>query len=233
VSRSGGVPQNSELKSFGPGLRIPRRPVLRATGEIFETDFEANGKSSLGWKFIGKMFDNCALFEGETGMIVLNIRLAARKILFEQIRQNVHSDEQQWLLAPIDIQTSANEADAIDSLMDFFAKKNIEIYQSGKDHYRISSIPAWLSQNQVENFVRGVVQASLECDPDSGTGSVEENFAKIAAQHAKYEQYVTADEICGLAVELLKCERSSLGPNGEVTFFEIPKCDFLKRFPFL
>jgi DNA mismatch repair protein MutL len=188
---------------------VLRRPILRDSGEIFE----AESKKALDWKFVGKIFDNCALFESETGMIVFNIRLAVRKILFEQFRRNAYQNEQQGLLIPIDIQANSSEAHAIDALADFFAKKNIEIYQFGKNHYRISSIPAWLSLNQVENFIRDIIRTSADYNFSENTESVDENFSRIAAQHAKYEQYTTADAIGELAEELLKCERVSRGTN--------------------
>jgi DNA mismatch repair protein MutL len=230
TDRSGNAhAQNSGYRAPEPMSQISRRPILHSTEEIFEK----NSKNSLNWKFIGKIFDNCVLFESETGMVVFNVRLAARKVLFEQFRRNACHDEQQGLLIPIHIQTSAPEAHTIDALAHFFAKKNIEIYQFDKNHYRISSIPAWLSLNQVENFVRDIIQASTEYDFDKNIESVDENFSKIAAKHAKYEQYATADDVCNLARELLECEQISRGTDGETPFFEIPKCDFLKRFSFL
>jgi DNA mismatch repair protein MutL len=205
------------------------KPIFHSTGEIFDTR-PSNG---LEWKFIGKIFDNSALFETATGLVVFNIRLAVRKILFEQLRQNTQEIERQGLLIPIDIFTNDFESHAIDMLADFFAKKNIEIYQFGKNHYRVSSIPAWLSPNQVETFVRDVVQSSAEYDFSEDAKSVDEKFSKIASQYAKYEHYTTGDDIIDLASSLLKCENFSRGPSGEAPFFEIPKCDFLKRFPFL
>jgi DNA mismatch repair protein MutL len=227
------VPQHLETNRSGnqhfSEPHVLRKPILRSTGEFFR---ETSG-DTLAWKFVGKIFNNCALFESETGMIVFNIRLAVRKILFEQFKRHAYGDECQGLLIPVDIVTNDTETHTIDTLVDFFAKKNIEIYQFGKNHYRVSSIPAWLSLNQVENFIRDIVQASVECDFNSNAESVDEIFSKIAAQHAKYEQYATGSDISGLASELLKCEQISRGTNGATPFFEIPKCDFLKRFPFL
>ncbi|MDR1255424.1 MAG: DNA mismatch repair endonuclease MutL [Puniceicoccales bacterium] len=206
-----------------------QRTILGRT----ENFFDEKPRGELGWKFIGKVFDNCALFESATGLIVLNIRLAVRKILFEQLRQNKQENERQGLLLPIDILTDDSEAITVNSLADFLGRKNIEIYQFGKNHYRVSSIPPWLSLNQVEAFIRDMIQASTEYDFKENSGIGEEKFSKIASQHARYEQYATGDDIGTLARELLKCENFSRGPDGETPLFEIAKCDFLKRFPFL
>jgi DNA mismatch repair protein MutL len=208
---------------------VARRPIFRGTWEIFN---EKSG-DDLNWKFIGKIFHNCAIFESSTGMIIFNVRLAARKILFEQLKRNAQPSGQQILLIPIDIPSSDTESNAIGALADFFAKKNVEIYQFGKNHHRISSIPTWLSSNQVEIFVRDVVKSSSECDFNGDAQSGDEKFSKIASQYAKYEQYETGDDVINLACELLKCENFSRGPSGETPFFEMPKCDFLRRFPFL
>jgi DNA mismatch repair ATPase MutL len=208
---------------------ITPRPILHHTGEIFNRErFDRHG-----WKFVGKIFDNCSLFESETGIVVLNLRVAVRKILFERLRHNPESKEQQSLLIPIDIATTDAESRSIGALSNFLMKKNVEIYQFGKNCYRISSIPTWLSPNQVESFVRAILRASVECNFDETVDSVDENFAKIASQHARCEQYTTGDDISALVDKLLQCDNSQRGPSGEATFFEIPKCDFLKRFPFL
>ncbi|MDR2720787.1 MAG: DNA mismatch repair endonuclease MutL [Puniceicoccales bacterium] len=206
-----------------------QRPILRNTREIFSERFV----NDLAWKFIGKMFDNCAIFESPTGMIVFNIRLATRRILFEQIKQNAQPSGQQGLFIPIDIFTNDFESNVINTLAVFFAKKNVEIYQFGKNHHRVSSIPTWLSHNQTETFVRDVVQSLAELDFNEATPSVDEKFSKIASKYARYEQYETGDDIIDLARKLLKCDNFLHGSNGETPFFEMPKCDFLKRFPFL
>ncbi|MDR0679856.1 MAG: DNA mismatch repair endonuclease MutL [Puniceicoccales bacterium] len=215
----------------GHHARLPavaQKSIFHSSVEIFPKP-----RDELGWRFIGKIFDNCALFESATGMVVFNIRLAVRKILFEQLKQNKQGSEQQGLLIPIDVLASDSESEAIDALTVFFEKKSIDIYQFGKNHYRVSSIPAWLSPSQVENFIRDVVQSSSEYDFNEKTTSTEESFFKIASRHAKYEHYTTGDSITALANELLKCENFSRGPDGETPFFEIARCDFLKRFPFL
>jgi DNA mismatch repair protein MutL len=207
---------------------VTQKPIFYSSDEIFPEP-----RDELGWRFIGKIFDNCALFESATGMVVFNIRLAVRKILFEQLKRNKQGSEQQGLLIPIDVPASDSESEIIDALAGFFERKSVDIYQFGKNHYRVSSIPAWLSSNQVENFIRDVVQSSSEYDFNEKTTSTEENFFKIASRHAKYEHYITGDSITALANELLKCENFSRGPDGETPFFEIAKCDVLKRFPFL
>lgn len=208
---------------------MPRKSILRNSREIFS----ATPGDDLAWKFIGKMFDNCAIFESSTGMIVFNVRLAVRKIVFERLRQNAQSAGQQGLLIPIDVFTSDFESNTMDTLAAFLAKKNMEIYQFGKNHYRISSIPTWLSSNQAEIFVRDVIQSLAELDFSGNAPFADEKFSKIASKYARYEQYETGNDITNLARELLKCENFLRGPGGETPFFEMPKCDFLKRFPFL
>jgi DNA mismatch repair ATPase MutL len=112
-------------------------------------------------------------------------------------------------------------------------QKNIEIYQFGKNHYRVSSTPSWLSLNQVETFVREVIQSSAECDFNEDIKSADEKFSKIASRYARYEHYTTGDDITNLASSLLKCENFSRGPDGETPFSKYSKAIFLKRFLFL
>lgn len=220
---------SSSAYSAARSQSVNNKQIFHNTGSL---SLKTNDIDDLNienrWRLVGKVFENCAIFENESGLIVLNMRLATIKILYEKLRKNAQSKNIQTLLFPIDFSTNAVEAEKLDKVLDFLDKKGLEIYRFGRNQYRISGVPEWLSGMEAEKMTKEVAAAyshDEKIDIDDN-----KKFAGLAAKYAKYEPPSTEPEMQALLSELLACENCTIGPNGYSTFFELPKCDFVKRF---
>ncbi|MDE6431828.1 MAG: hypothetical protein K2L13_00315 [Opitutales bacterium] len=79
-------------------------------------------------------------------------------------------------------------------------------------------------------MVKDLISSHTEHEITSDSEISRKEFAGTASKYARYEPINTVSEIQSLLNELLMCENCALSPNGYSTFFEIPKCDFIKRF---
>ncbi len=209
---------------------VGNKQIFSETQNFLSKDNATKNNNDLfSWKFVGKIFDNCAIFESQSGAIVVNLKLATMKIAYEKLKTNTQSNNIQNLLFPIDINVNTEEKQTLVKFSQFFISKGIEIYQFGESQYRISGIPEWLSFLEAENMIRDILSSNIQQEFKTIELN-DQKFAKIASKYIKYEPIENKDEIIRLVQELLKCENCSTSPNGRSTFFEFPKHDFTKRF---
>ncbi len=220
----------TKLSPSLPKSNIQNKQIFHETRDWVSQLDSGKHINTDDWKFIGNIFENCAIFENISGMIILNLKLAITKIIYEKLKTDTQSKNVQALLFPISFTTSFEESQVLDKLVDFLLLKGIEIYQSGKNQYRITGIPEWINNTDVENMIQELISAATQYDFTKNTDINKKQFASLASKYAKYKHKTTEKEIQDLLYELLLCENCSLCPNGYSTFFELPKCDFIKRF---
>lgn len=225
---------SDQVPNFSPRLvqntpTVRNKQIFQSTKELLPRYENLDPQNEATWKFIGKIFENCAIFENESGMIVLNMRLATIKILYEKLKKGTQSKTVQSLLFPIDFVLLPEESEALDDMLEMLGKEGLEVYAFGKNQYRIAGIPEWLSSVDAEKMIKDLLAANVQYDSINNE-STRREFAGLASKYARYESPKSAEEIQSLLNELLVCETCTVSPNGYSTFFEIPKCDFIKRF---
>lgn len=191
------------------------------TDEIFPVDEKK-------WRFIGVVYDNCALFESDKGLILFNANLAVRRIVYENILSNADVSSQKLLL-PIDVRIEKNEVESLDSLLPEIEKFGVQMYQSGECLYRINEIPQWLNIGSAGMLVRDMLEKFSEI-MRSNSNDFHKNCALRASYWASAEKYTTEYDIETLMAKLSKCENSLTCPRGFQIFYEIPFSELKKRF---
>ena len=187
--------------------------------------FSVNDKK---WSFVGVVYDNCALFESNNGLILFNANLAVRRIVYENILINTEVSSQKLLL-PINVKIETNEVEALDSLLPELENFGVKMYQSGECLYRINEIPQWIDIGSAEMFVRDMLEQFGEVIKSNGN-DFHKNCALKASYWASSENYTTELDIEKLIAKLSKCENSLTCPRGFQIFYEIPFSDLKKRF---
>ncbi|MDE6432520.1 MAG: DNA mismatch repair endonuclease MutL, partial [Opitutales bacterium] len=156
-------PTYSKQTTVGPitsPQTIHHKQIFHDTKNFFQEPSQVS--PSAHWKLIGTLFQDCAIFERDSGMVILNMKLATIKIVYEKLRKNTQSKNTQTLLFPIDFDVSAEEAEILDKISKFLAKEGLEIYTFGKNQYRIAGITEWLSVTDAEKMVKDLISSHTE-----------------------------------------------------------------------
>jgi DNA mismatch repair protein MutL len=183
-----------------------------------------------GWRFIGTISSEIALFECATGLILFNIRLALRRVTYEKITSCGGVLSKQQLLIPLEISVPCSDEERIGHLLPIFAKYGFSIYPFGKCDYKLDAIPPWLSYADGELIAREFVSDCGEFAKNLKLGNVDEMVAKRVATTVNPESYRTQTAIEGLCDELLGCRNPLLCPLGNAIYFEFPFCEINGRF---
>jgi DNA mismatch repair protein MutL len=178
------------------------------------------------WRFIGTTFGEVALFECATGIIVFNVRLAARRVAYERLLGEDCAKNSQRLLMPIEISVSHGEVERVDRFLPILSRYGFSMYSFGKCDYKIDAIPPWLSYGEAEVAILELI-ASGERTKHLDAG---EALARGIALSVNSEKYKTQSDIEELRDHLLNCKNPLLSPDGNAVYFEIPLADIDRRF---
>jgi DNA mismatch repair ATPase MutL len=198
-----------------------------------QSEFAASGlqkPNGNGWNFIGLIQGGIALFEGETGIIVFNIKLAAGRITYEKLLRQNGSNVGQQLLIPIEFSLSPEEDERLQRLLSTFDGHGFSIYSFGQRSYKVDAIRECLSYEEAELAIMKVIETKDFFRKTSKISEIEEIFARHTSEVVNAGKYATKDNVEHLRDELLLCNNPMLCPSGNAIFFEIPFCDITRRF---
>jgi len=189
---------------------------------------------ALGWRLVGLVHGNYAVFETPAGLVLLDRRAALERIWFERLRGQ--SDQGavpvQRLLLPIPL-----ELDPIASalLMDHAAalgRQGFGLAEFGRHFFRIEAVPAWMEPSEAEPFLRDVLGALREGRLDAkDTERGGEGLTRLAAAKAvRLGANPSAAELEALARDLFATRAPHTSPSGRATFFELGHGELARRF---
>ncbi len=197
---------------------------------------EAANPSSLdrSWQFVGWAQGELALFDTESGIVLLDARAAQRRICYERvlIAYGNQSVQSQALLLPIPL-----ELDPVSSVV---LSDNIELLETygfiaspfGRNFFRIESVPTWLPEGAAGTYVSDLVDLLRRGDlSDKNKNANEDLLAKHASRRVVNGTPIPGDdEIPSLLDELFKTKNPLADPDGRPTFIEIPRSELNRRF---
>ena len=122
--------------------------------------------------------------------------------------------------------------ETLKSKLEQLNKWGFQIEVFGRNIYRIESIPAWLSTNQAEQFLRDYVDQVRLRGGSSQQGSADlETLAELAVRDSyRRNDSLTELSVQQLATELLTCESPHTSPTGKATFSKIDWSEWGRRF---
>ena len=177
--------------------------------------------AGLEYQYLGRLHSHYALFQTHVGLIILNLRAAQQRILFEQLQ--VEKQPIQQLLIPIAFELEPLAAVTLQENLLFLQKQGFELEEFGRNFYRLHAHPSWLAENKAEDFLIDLI-ACIQ-DGEINLRHVElarEAFAKLAARRVASFHGDLADEVIEhLFSALMECQQPMLTPNGKKTFLEM------------
>ncbi|MEO0794341.1 MAG: DNA mismatch repair endonuclease MutL [Verrucomicrobiota bacterium] len=185
-------------------------------------------------RLIGRLKIDYALFETESGLMVLRLRAAHERVQFERIVEHFKAQKiaQQQLLFPVPMEFDPRSSAALQEQLEWIQSHGFSVEEFGRNFYRMEAHPDWLPEGQAERFFRDLVDRLREGDIDPSQVSLaHEQLAKLAATRAVR----MADDLPDRAVEelaeqLFSCDHPLACPNGRPTIIELSANDLRKRF---
>jgi DNA mismatch repair ATPase MutL len=228
----GGERNNRDIFSrdvFKPQEMVKPQKMVIAEQEMFGPNFVEEG-NGCEWRFVGKVFDEIALFEAEKGIIIFNIKLAANRVLYEKIIFHRGEVDSQMLLMPIEISLLEEEMERLEYFLPIFLKHGFSIYSFGKRDYKVDAIPNWLSYQNAEMLLRNLIVGEEILEKSASETDLEETFARQISQLVNLANYREREDIENLRDKLLASSNPYLCPRGNAIYFELPMVDINLRF---
>lgn len=194
---------------------------------------EAAPAPRVEWRPAGRLPGSLALFATDAGLVVLDLRAAHERIVYERVMRRFAEKRavSQQLLLPPALEFEPLAGAALKDRLNFFAEAGFELEEFGRHLFRLNAVPDWLNESEAERFVRDLVAALARRDGDWRTDTLAHDaLAKLAASRAlRADDRVSDEEIRGMLKELFACRQPAVCPKGRRVFFELPKAEIDRR----
>lgn len=210
-----------------PSIRsFPSLPERTQNDELDAAQRERIAHVRAGsWRFCGILKGRMGLFESADGLILLNPRAARERVLYEEIQRLLGGVKmpRQALLIPAMLELSPLDAGVLSDQIEFFAGLGFEIEPFGRHVFRLREVPTWLTSEQPERFIEGLLQKIRErgMRPEELEGA-RGHVARLAAmREARGFLPESQADWESLSAKLLACEVPLLDARGRPTFIEM------------
>lgn len=252
LSRRASVAAKSKASPAEPKRRLVQsaevaKPIAKAEPKARIESAEANPRPEVApvetqpqepeaknWTYLGWAQGEFATFDTGAGVVLLNIRAAQQRILYEQMIKDFASSSvrcQKLLLAqPVELDPLSSAV--LEESLDFFTRLGFEIAPFGRNFFRIEGTPTWLEDVEAEEFVKETIallrQGNVAEDKE---GVAIEMIAKRAtAKLRRPKEEPKSSEIDGLLEKLFACDKPLTDPEGRPSLIEISSGEIDKRF---
>ena len=191
-----------------------------------------SGRPALSFKLLGMLGQNHLLAESSGGLIVVNIRAAMQRIVFERMLANLDSGKpaQQPLLLPITVNLAPDEARIMSRELAHFNALGYSVDPFGAGTFLVTAVPAGISDNDIVNMIRDVITDLHRETVTTRNSAI--HLAQAAARHAvrPLRSAPTPQEQQALIHDLTHCRMPYTDPAGLPTMVHITYSELNKRF---
>lgn len=223
----------SSIHSIDTSLS-PSRPAGTTAPEHGFTPPVARSGYGRGWRWLGNALDGYCVFETASGLVLLDPRAAAERILLERLEKSFATGpvEGQHLLFPIAVEFEPILSAVLVEHRSLLASIGFDITDFGRDFYRIEAVPPWMEPAHAEAFVREFTELAREGRiPIGRPGVAREALAKLAATKAAVTSVpASSDQASRLVSELFQCAQPLVDASGRPTLIEFTPGEIARRF---
>jgi DNA mismatch repair protein MutL len=183
---------------------------------------------------LGQFRDTFIIAIDDEGVAIIDQHVAHERVLFEQVMERLTRGrlESQRLLAPILLELSAGQRQALTQHAATLERFGMEIEDFGGGSLRLSAVPAVLEPRDCEAAIRALAEDLEGLDRGSG---VEEGLRRIAATMAchaavKANYPLTPEKMRYILEELRRTAYSSVCPHGRPVVLRLTRREIEKNF---
>ena len=187
----------------------------------------------LKGRVLGQYRLSYILVDTPAGLRIIDQHVAHERVLYDRYWQRIANGTpvSQQLLSPILYESGAAETAVLESHLDELRAIGFDIERFSGKTFAISALPSELVRNDLEAFLKKVVDASLE-DKGSHVNHVRERIcASLACQAAiKVHRPLGGEEMARLTAELLESSNPFACPHGRPIIVDIKHLDIERHF---
>jgi len=215
-------------------ISVPPVPTLPITGEG-STRPSATPPSTLklGWRLLGRLRGDRAVFETPSGMVLLDLGSAHQRVLYEKILSQFTASVPvtQPLLLPLALELEPLPAAALREREALLQLAGFSFEPFGRNFWRVLSIPLWVEPGEAEAFLRDLLAEMSRHEGDfSKAHLAADALAKLAIRRSRYRtDNLSEAELLELVQQLFRTSQPGVDPLGRRTYFEIGDADIARR----
>ncbi|HEX7155245.1 MAG TPA: DNA mismatch repair endonuclease MutL [Thermoanaerobaculia bacterium] len=187
----------------------------------------------LQGRVIGQYRLSYILLDTPGGLRLVDQHVAHERVLYDRYLARVEerAPMSQQLLTPIIWEVGAAECAVLESHADELRAVGFELERFSGNAFAISAVPPELIRNDVESFLRKLIDASLEEKGSHVTAVRERIAASLACQAAiKVHRPLSGEEMARLVAELLRSSNPYACPHGRPILVDIKHLDIERHF---
>ncbi|MDP9360834.1 MAG: DNA mismatch repair endonuclease MutL [Acidobacteriota bacterium] len=212
------------------------QPPLREQTATIEAPMVADDNEprlgDLQGRVIGQYRMSYIVIDTPTGLRLIDQHVAHERVLYDRYfdRAAAHAPVNQQLLTPMLYESGATESAVLESHIEELRAVGFEIERFSGNVFAIAAVPSELVKNDVDAFLRKLVDASLE-DRSHLQHLREKVCASLACQAAiKVHRPLSGEEMARLTAELLDSSNPYACPHGRPIIIDIRHLDIEKHF---
>jgi len=187
----------------------------------------------LGWRLLGRLRGDRAVFETPSGMVLLDLGSAHQRVLYEKILSQFTASVPvtQPLLLPLALELEPLPAAALREREALLQLAGFSFEPYGRNFWRVLSIPLWVEPGEAEAFLRDLLAEMSRHEGDfSKAHLAADALAKLAIRRSRYRtDSLSEAELLELVQQLFRTSQPGVDPLGRRTYFEIGDADIARR----
>jgi len=187
----------------------------------------------LGWRLLGRLREERAVFETPTGVAILDLGAAHQRVLYEEILARFTQGRvvAQPLLVPLTLELEPLSAAVLKERQALLTAAGFEFEEYGRNFWRLAALPTWLDPVDATTFLRDLLAEMARREGDFGRPALAyDALAKLAVVRARRKGDALADgEILSLAEALFRASQPGTDPKGRRTYVEWTDADLGRR----
>lgn len=201
--------------------------LIQEEKKILEEVFDFSSQETEDKKYIrltpiGQYHAKYILAYDEDAMYIVDQHAAAERINYEKFQRELN-DSSKWaftdLLVPIIINTSSVQSQKLLDYLDVFKTIGIEMSPFGINAFKVTSIPVWMKESNVNEYIEEVVEQVLESRGKVKLGDLRLKAISTLACKAslKANKPLSMQEMQILLDNLFICNNPFTCPHGRPT----------------
>ncbi len=182
-------------------------------------------------RICGRLGNRHLLAESANGLVVIDLRAAHQRILFEKLLANLKEQKipQQPLLIPVTINLGQEEARFLNSQIKHFQSLGFTIEHFGGTAFIVTAVPASYPNQDISQTLRDIIDDLRQSRTTNVQSAI--HIAQAACRHAiSLKANITEKEVSQLISDLARATMPYADPNGNPTMIHITYSELEKRF---
>ena len=179
----------------------------------------------------GRLGNRHLLAESANGLVIIDLRAAHQRILFEKLLANLKTQKipQQPLLIPVTVNLGQEEARFLNSQTKHFQSLGFTIEHFGGNAFIVTAVPSSYPNQDIAQTLRDIIDDLRQSRTTNVQSAI--HIAQAACHHAiSLKANLTEKEVSQLISDLARTTMPYTDPNGNPTMIHITYSELEKRF---